>query len=140
MESANDETGKIVEATKVDKTEQSADEPDEPNEMGIFRSCVAYFYPEESSSLDCDITFAQFMFIACGGTNLETADDFRNSESRLTHIFVANTDFDRNKLKQTVQSFGTEKLENIIVIRYQWVLDCTEQKKRICDTSYKIDL
>lgn len=123
-------------AIQLEEAEQTTDELDE---MSIFRSVVGYFFVEASSS-DYDIPFAKCMIMARGGIVLETADDFRSSESPLTHIFVANTDFNRNQLRETVQSFGTKKLDDINVIRYQWVLDCSDQKKRLCDTSYKIVL
>lgn len=80
------------------------------------------------------------MFIAGGGMCLKTAQDIRQSSSRLTHIFVTNVNFDRAKFKQTVNSFGTEKIDKIAVVLYQWILDCDDQKKRICDIRYRIHL
>lgn len=108
--------------------------------MDIFSSCVAYFYQEESAATDYDVIFAQCMLIAQGGTSLEKLEDIQTSSSRLTHIFVADAEFDHDKLKQTMESFGTVKLDNIKIVRYQWILDCDAQKKRICDTNYRINV
>lgn len=103
----------------------------------MFGSCVAYFYQENS---DWNVTYAQCMLMGSGGTCLETAEEIQESTSRLTHIFVANADFDHARFKQTIESFGIKQLKDILIMRCQWILDCDEQKKRICDRSYRIEL
>lgn len=110
------------------------------DDTNTFDSCVAYFYQDESSSYDSNVILAQCLLIGLGGTSLETAEEIRASESRLTHIFVASPQFDRNQLKQTVESFGTESLKNIKVLQYQWIIDCDKEQKKICDTNYIVSL
>lgn len=118
---------------------ETVDDDDDDDDMNIFRRYIGYFYRDDPSQ-DIDITFAQFMFIGHSGTCLETLDDVQSSPSRLTHIFVGDSSFDRVKFKETVDSFTNENLNNIVVMRYQWILDCNEEKKRICDKIYRVDL
>lgn len=121
-------------------TTESAETKEDCNPDEMFSSCVAYFYQEESAKIDSNQPYAEFLLMDGGGMCLNTPDEIQKSSSRLTHIFLSNDDFDHAKLKQIVESFGTEKIENIVFMRYQWLLDCNDQKKRICDTSYKVDL
>lgn len=110
------------------------------NDLNMFGSSVAYFYQEESATADYDKTFAKFMFVAQDGICLESPEDIQASPSRLTHVFVANAEFDHDKLKQMIESLGTENLAKIKVMRYQWILDCDEQKTLISDETYKINV
>lgn len=125
----------------INVTTESADETEydgKPEHM--FRPYVAYFYQEDEAKPDYNVSYAQCLFITGDGVCLDSPDDVQKSSSRLTHIFVANDDIDRVKLKQTVESFGTENIENIAFINHQWILDCDDQKKRIRDTSYRVYL
>ncbi|XP_031627272.1 DNA ligase 4 [Contarinia nasturtii] len=110
------------------------------DDMSIFGSCIAYFYEEESSLVDFVATFAEGILIAGDGIHLQTIEDVQQSEAPLTHIFVSSAEFDRKKFKETVRSFGTQTLKNVKVMRYQWILDCEEQKKKICDTNYIVSV
>ncbi|XP_055298259.1 DNA ligase 4 [Sitodiplosis mosellana] len=113
---------------------------DDVDPTQMFSPFVGYFYHDESIAKNIDITFAECAFIGGGGVCMDTPDDIRESSSRLTHIFVDTDSLDHAKLKGTVKSFGTENIDDIVFLRYQWVSDCDAQKKRICDTSYKVEL
>lgn len=118
--------------------DDTSEENLESQGAGCFDLCTAFFYEEYSN--DPDITFAQFMFIAGGGNYLKTIDDVRSSVSRLTHIFVTDRDFNLANLKQTVESFNKGNIENIQVLRYQWILDCHEKGEIICEKKYKVNV
>lgn len=115
-------------------------EEDNIDPAELFSPYVAHFYQDDSIAMNFEIPLVECMFIEGGGVCLDTPDNIRESPSRLTHIFLDTDNLDRDKLKQTVQSFGTESIEDIVFLRYQWVSDCAAQKKRICDTSYSVEL
>lgn len=124
---------------KGDSEDDAVDGANVSYDMNMFESFLAYFY-QDSESMNFDRTFAQTMFETQDGVCLETPDEIRASPSQLTHIFVANNEFDHDKLKQTISSFGIENLKNVKILRYQWIIDCDAKKKRISEKNYKINL
>lgn len=106
----------------------------------IFRLCTAYFYKTDSLAIDNDIELAEFLFRTEAGTCLRTENEVKASASRLTHIFVRDTNFDQNELRRTVNAFGTEVLSDIVILRCQWILDCYRDNRKICNRDYIIYL
>lgn len=110
------------------------------NTLNMFRLITAYFYETNFNENEYDMEISEFIFQTKNGTSLRTKEEIQSSASRLTHIFVHNSNFNRNELKATVKSFETENIRDIKILNYQWIIDCHEQNENIPCDKYIIPL
>lgn len=106
----------------------------------MFRLDTAYFYFEDgdNNNKNRDFDLARTIFKQKAGNCLNSAQEIKKSNSRLTHVFVDEDTLDRNKLLSTIKTWTTEDIDDIAIVRYQWIWDCHRKKEKICDESYKV--
>lgn len=104
----------------------------------IFRLHTAFFYDSNSTVTDNDVEVTKFVFKTRAGNCLRNAEEVNASKTRLTHIFVRDTNFDKQELKRIVKSFESEYWSDIIVLRRQWIMDCHQANRLMNEKSYRI--
>lgn len=104
----------------------------------IFRLHTAFFYDSNAVEIGNDVEVAKFIFKTKAGNCLQNAEEVEASKTRLTHIFVRDSNFDKKELKQIVKSFESEYYSDIVVLRLQWIMDCYQTNRLIDEKVYRV--
>lgn len=104
----------------------------------IFRLHTAFFYDSNAAEIDNDVEVAKFVFKTKAGNCLQNAEEVKASKTRLTHIFVRDTNIDKQELKRIIKSFESEYWSDIAVLRRQWIMDCYQANRLIDEKGYRV--
>lgn len=106
----------------------------------IFRLHTAFFYDDSNVTETVnDVEVTKFIFKTKAGNCLQNAEEINASKTRLTHIFVRDTNnFDKQELQRIVKSFESEYWSDITVLRRQWIMDCCQANRLIDEKGYRV--
>lgn len=111
----------------------------EVSPLSMFRLYTAYFYRTESEAENDALVLAEFIFRTKRGVALHSRDEIKSCPAQITHIFVANSCFDREKFKAAIDELDIV-LDEATIVHCQWIRECHTNNRIVCDRDFRIAL